>query len=230
MHNHEFTHKKWGTIRISVNKRAHRIIMRAGTEFIRITVPVYATATDIERALERHGEKLRQQQKFSKKLIDTQYTAGHGRFRIEVKEYNGKEFMWIHEPDCATLMCPAECDFAERQEWLQKAVKNVIAEEAKKVLPKRLAELADGHGLKYSRCSVRDSHGRWGSCNTKGNISLSMYLILLPEELIDYVLLHELCHTLEMNHSENFWAKLENMCKGNAKRMRKQLKSYIPNI
>jgi predicted metal-dependent hydrolase len=109
-------------------------------------------------------------------------------------------------------MCPEKTDYNARQEWLRKVIVNAIHEEAKRFLPPRLRELAEKHGFKYSQCSVRNSHSRWGSCSGKGNISLSIYLVLLTEELIDYVLLHELCHTVEMNHGERFWAILDKTC------------------
>jgi predicted metal-dependent hydrolase len=95
------------------------------------------------------------------------------------------------------------------------------------MLPPRLERLAKEKGFEYNRCTVRNVHSRWGSCNAQGNISLSIYLAQLPDDLIDYVLLHELCHTVEMNHSERFWALMDKAtAPAKAKDLRKKLKGY----
>lgn len=230
MHKKEFVHPVWGAIKVTVNNRARRIIMRAGEESIRITVPPFATNSDIERALAKHGDKLKQLQTKEKRIIGPQFTVGNGNFKVNIEEYNGCGFMWVHNGATKTLMCPQGTEYEKRQEWLHRAIRNIITEEAKRVLPSRLATLAEEHGLKYNHCSVRDSHSRWGSCSGNGNISLSIYLVLLPDELIDYVILHELCHTIEMNHSERFWNRLDILCNGSSKEIRRKLKKYFPGI
>ena len=155
---------------------------------------------------------------------------GDGNFRIEIQEYKADMFMWVHNEGTATLMCPEDTDYNSKQAWLRKAITNIIYEEAKRSLPQRLEQLAQKHGFKYSNCSVRNSHSRWGSCSGRGNISLSIYLVLLTDELIDYVLLHELCHTIEMNHSERFWALLDKVCGSNSREIRQKLKKQTPDI
>lgn len=226
----EFEHPEWGFIRITVNNRARRIIMRAREDGIHATVPPMATEHDIERALAKHGDKLKELQHNNRSGICPQRTIGDGRFRINIEEYLGAKFMWVHDDTATTLMCPKGTDYTRKQEWLKKVVKNAISEEAKRTLPTRLAVLAERHGLGYNRCSVRDSHTRWGSCSGQGNISLSIYLVLLPDRLIDYVILHELCHTLEMNHSERFWTKLDKLCNSNSREIRNELKKHFPGI
>jgi predicted metal-dependent hydrolase len=73
----------------------------------------------------------------------------------------------------------------------------------------RLALLAREHGLAYERVSIRQQRTRWGSCSRHQTISLNAKLLLMPSEAVDYVLLHELCHTVEMNHSPRFWTLLQ---------------------
>ena len=72
---------------------------------------------------------------------------------------------------------------------------------------------------------VLEKYPDWGSCSYKNNISLNMKIILLPEELMDYVILHELTHTREKDHSKNFWAKMDKLV-GNGKSMASRLREY----
>lgn len=225
-----FEHTKWGMIIVNANPKARRIIMRARPDAIYITTPPFATGRDVENALAKFGDKLKQQQTSRIRFIDTSYRAGNGDFRISIEEYSGDRFMWIHNAGTAVLMSPEGTDYAQKQDWLQKAITEAIASEARKLLPARLERLAEIHGFKYNSCSVRNTHSRWGSCNSKGAISLCIYLVLLPDRLIDYVILHELCHTVELNHSAEFWRLLDNVCRCDSKRLRKELKEYSPSI
>lgn len=97
---------------------------------------------------------------------------------------------------------------------------------AQLILPARLAELAHSHGFQYSDVKIRKSRSRWGSCSTKKTISLSLYLMLLPEHLIEYVLLHELCHTVQMNHGPAFWNLLDKCTQNKARELRKEIRKY----
>ncbi len=101
----------------------------------------------------------------------------------------------------------------------------VDKEKAKKVLTRRLKQLAEKHGFVYSRVFFRDQKTRWGSCSSKNNISLNIRLIKLPDELIDYVILHELVHTRKKDHSKAFWAELYKIM-GDGKKMASRLRKY----
>lgn len=96
---------------------------------------------------------------------------------------------------------------------------------SRRKLVSRLNDLAAYYGFEYNRVFLRNQRTRWGSCSAKNNINLNLKLALLPDELIDYVILHELLHTQIKNHSRKFWAEMDRMV-GNAKRYAKQLKEY----
>jgi len=96
---------------------------------------------------------------------------------------------------------------------------------AKTLLTRRLQQLAKNNGFSYNRVFIRNQRTRWGSCSTKNNISLNIKLVKLPDELIDYVILHELVHTLKKDHSRAFWAEMDKLV-GNGKKMASMLKSY----
>ena len=89
-----------------------------------------------------------------------------------------------------------------------------------------MATLALQHGFHYNGVTIKDMSSRWGSCSNRKHINLSLLLMTLPWHLIDYVLLHELCHTVELNHSDRFWALMDRVTDGKALQLRQALKSY----
>jgi predicted metal-dependent hydrolase len=101
-----------------------------------------------------------------------------------------------------------------------------LRRQAKEYLPKELERLSKTHGFTYREVKIRKSKTRWGSCSSQGTINLSFYLMLLPQHLIEYVLLHELCHTIEMNHSFAFWTLLNKHTNGKVKELKKEIRKY----
>ena len=99
---------------------------------------------------------------------------------------------------------------------------------AKEKLPRMLEAASLRTGLRYGRLTIRKSHSRWGSCTREGNISLSLFLAALPDELIDYVCVHELCHTIHHNHSAEFHSLVNLHTAGREKELQKRLKNYQP--
>ena len=83
-----------------------------------------------------------------------------------------------------------------------------LAEAARQDLPRRVARFAPLVGVSWGRITIRAQKSRWGSCSTKGNLNFNCLLMLCPEEVRDYVVVHELCHRKEMNHSRRFWQEL----------------------
>lgn len=86
---------------------------------------------------------------------------------------------------------------------------HALANQAAAVIPKRTAHFASIIGVDYGRITIRRQRSRWGSCSTKGNLSFNCLLMLTPPEVLDYVVVHELCHRKEMNHSFKFWSEVE---------------------
>ncbi len=92
-----------------------------------------------------------------------------------------------------------------------------------------LQDCAEAHGFHYRRLSIRAQKTRWGSCSSDKNINLNCKLLFMTPEIVRYVMVHELCHTIEMNHSRRFWALVEE-CDPDYKHHRKQLKVLAKTI
>lgn len=101
--------------------------------------------------------------------------------------------------------------------------------QAEQLLPRRLADMADTHGFTYSGVRIRRLRSRWGSCDQDGLIALSLFLMQLPWEYIDYVLLHELMHTRIMRHGPDFWRAMLEL-EPQAKDLRKRLRACQPAL
>lgn len=100
-----------------------------------------------------------------------------------------------------------------------------LAEQAKKIIPARIACYAPQMGVTYGRITIRNQKTRWGSCSAKGNLNFNCLLMLTPIEIVDYVVVHELAHRKEMNHSAAFWREVERVLPDYRSR-RKWLKEY----
>lgn len=116
----------------------------------------------------------------------------------------------------------------EKSQWIEKHLKIVkerqskmsqsvpltaedihnLAQKALEVIPERVSYYAEKIGVNYGRITIRNQKSRWGSCSGKGNLNFNCLLMLMPPEIVDYVVVHELCHRKELNHSPMFWAEV----------------------
>ncbi len=101
--------------------------------------------------------------------------------------------------------------------------------EAEEFVQQRIRELNKVYGFSFKSITIRNQKSRWGSCSRQGNLSFNYRLLLLPPELADYVIVHELCHLQEMNHSKKFWA-LVGRAVASPKESRRELRRYALSI
>lgn len=123
-----------------------------------------------------------------------------------------------------------------KTDWIKKQTKKIpptlnyqeiedLRTKAKAYIPKRVAELSKRHHLPYNQIRIKNITSRWGSCSQKKNLNFSLHLMQFPKKYVDYVILHELAHTIEMNHGPKFWALLESICP-NAKKIDREMKTH----
>ena len=111
------------------------------------------------------------------------------------------------------------------------AVVERLRREARTYIPATLERLAREHGFNYTSLRISSAHTRWGSCSGRNGISISLFVMLLPEHLREFILLHELCHTRHHNHSAAFHALLDSVVDGHERDYNRELKAYrIPRI
>jgi len=218
-----------GQLVIRVNKRARNFVFRTKSDAIYVTVPPGTVRSDLLKAINDLRKKLiAAQQKLSRSIFDLNYKMDAPLFKLSFSSGKGDQFLAHAARGQMEIICPANANFEDEnlQLWLRKVIEEALKKNAKLILPVKLRELSLKYGFTYSTVKINSSKGRWGSCSAGKNINFSYYMILLPEHLIDYVILHELCHTKEMNHGEKFWAILNECTGGKALSLRKELKSY----
>lgn len=133
------------------------------------------------------------------------------------------------------VRCPKRCSkrevdafIASKEEWIRGHLETIaarpqqpvlsgeelrsLANQAAEVFPGKVGRFAKEMGVTYGRITIRSQHTRWGSCSAKGNLNFNCLLMLAPEEVQDYVVIHELCHRKYLNHSALFWAEVEKHC------------------
>lgn len=153
-------------------------------------------------------------------------------FLVKALRIERKDIYFKLKDKVLTIEFPlaTDCKSVKVQKIFWNGINYFLKQEAKRLLPDRTKQLAQKHGFSLSAVKIQSSKSRWGSCSQRKSINLSYYLLLTPVHLIDYVILHELCHTKEMNHGVNFWRWMDRVTDNNSKELRAQLKKHhMPN-
>ena len=123
----------------------------------------------------------------------------------EINSFIAKNRKWI---ETHLAKAQAKQEEAESYRKLTKEDIKALADSAVRVIPERVRYYAPLIGVTYGRITIRNQRTRWGSCSAKGNLNFNCLLMMTPPEVIDSVVVHELCHRKEMNHSEKFYAEV----------------------
>ena len=221
--------KDFGQIIIRTRITARNISMRTKPDGLHVTVPPRCLTSRIMAVIEEYRPKLLEKwQKSVEQPLDLNFRIDAPCFRLHLEEGRFSRFTLRMNEEDITICCPPQTDFSQKtvQDLLRNAIIRALKKSAQAYLPPLLSELAEHYGFKYKKVKITGSKSRWGSCSATGSINLSCYLMLLPPHLMDYVLLHELTHTKEMNHGPQFWEILNDLTEGRAKTLRAELKNF----
>ncbi len=223
-----------GKVIFRKNRRAKNISIRikppAG---IVVTLPYYASYKTAEKFVESKikwitKSLLKIKEAENKRILFDENTTYKTRNHLLKIEQNSSDEILIYLSE-STIKVKYPERLPVTSPEVQNAVRIGITEalriEAKEYLPAKVEILAEKFGFNYNKLFIKNLRSRWGSCSNKNNINLNLQLMRLPDSLIDYVILHELVHTVEKNHGKNFWAKLDAIT-GNAKALSKEVKKY----
>ena len=225
--------KELGRLIVRDNVRAKRLVFRTKADAIYVSIPPGVAMKEVKEAIEKlRSRLLESRQKLIRPLIDLNYRIETEYFKKSNVNRKREKFLAHSELGEMRIICPPTADFTDSnlQDWLRKVIEEALRRNAKIILPPRLYMLSERYGLPYKSVQINSSRGRWGSCSSHKKINLSYFLVLLPKHLIDYVLLHELCHTCEMNHGDRFWDLLNGFTGGKALELREELKKYKTEI
>lgn len=213
------------------HKRAKHVKLRVSEKGLVITIPYRFSKKEIPYVLEVHKEWIIKQ--FSKLPVKADILPEnitlYGQAEIWPISYVNSHLKWeiIEKPQQQLMIIGDVRD----KEACKKHLLKWIKQRAKIVLLERLEQISQAINLTYRSAGIRDQKTIWGSCTAGKHISLSYKLIFLPSHLMDYVIIHELCHTKHLNHSLSFWrlvASYDQNCQQHRQELRR-VKEFIPD-
>jgi len=192
--------------------RARRYILRIRPDgTLRVTVPRWGSKREARDFVARQGRWIARERQ--------RVLQEHG-----CREWQDGSEIWLRgEQVRVTVTAVADgltISYGDRQvsarngDAIRTAIEQDLRTLARQELEPRLRELAAEHDLRPGRVSIRNQRSRWGSCAREGNIALNFRLVQMPAAIRDYVLLHELMHLRQQNHSRRFWRLVEQVCPG----------------
>ncbi len=221
--------KRKGTKRISIRVKPF--------SEVNVSIPYLVPFYQAERFVISKKEWIARSREKMKK-IENQYTLFEPGKKYQVHHHQlelipeQREDILVECKNARVLIkypCKVSYQHQKIQEAARKGYTRALRLEAKHYLPKRVMALSKIHNLPVNKIQIRDAKTRWGSCSGKNNINLNLHLMRLPTELIDYVIVHELIHTVHRNHGKEFWKMLHQLT-GNAKNLANEMKKYHTEV
>lgn len=228
----EYVHQEFGPVTITKRRGSKSVRLRVTPDgTIKITLPPWVPYSAGLAFLEQ-------------KRAWVTSELGSRSAVLEPGQMIGRDHILQFIPDDASVSCrvrtttsavrvhhPVSCSVYDHsvQAAAVRGSKKALQQQAEASLPNRLKQLSELTGLSYESVSIRQLKSRWGSCSSSKHVTLNYFLMVLPDALVDYVLIHELAHTQYMNHSRDFW-NLVGTFIADVPAMRRQMRQYQPSV
>ena len=220
--------EEFGEIKVRKSKLARAVKISVGVDgVLKASIPYYSPEFTVSRLIRHNRAEIRKMlnEHSSRNIYRDGDLIGKSHTLIfrKAQEFSSKienNQIFIFAEEFESALAQAE---------IRKIVAKILRKQARAYLPRRVDFLAEKHGFTFEKLRFSHTSSRWGSCSSRGTISLNIALMNLPLHLIDYVIIHELCHTRQMNHSEKFWAEVEKYDPNYRTHVR-EMKSFSPQI
>ena len=227
-----------GSVKFIKSKRAKRLSIRFKySDELIVTIPHRLSYDMAKEIVSDQAEWIKRKMSKSPSLsklrtifdLKTNFETKSHRLAI-IPDHIDKTRMNIYD-GIIKVRYPAEMDVRDHgiQKVIRSGIDKALRLEAEEWIPFRIKKFSIQHKFKYKDIRFKNMRTRWGSCSHDNNLNFNIQLMMLPEYLIDYVILHELSHTIEKNHSERYWALVDRILgvvQGGSKRIDKDLKKY----
>lgn len=201
------------------SNKAQRLIITIRDQKMKVSVPAFVTFAYAKNYIENHKEQiLKQLEKIEAKSGNAsvkQYSSGEkhlyrGRYYpLNIEDSIDASTFAVFMGSRITVYVPSGLRQQERSDATRKLLEEWYIRQAKKLLPEQVDYYAKRFNISYEKIRVKNQKSKWGSCSSKGGINLNWHIIMAPNQVIAYVIIHELAHLKHMNHSGAFWGTVE---------------------
>lgn len=232
-------HKDIGEIKIVKTSRAKNISISVRPfSGVRVSIPKYISYASAIRFIEKKEKWIiKNVAKMSavekRRIVFSEDTEFALRSHVlELRSHNEHEVKTRIKDGKISILYPGgkNVESEEIQEKIRETIIKAIRKEAKAYLPYRVKYFAEKYNFKIKDIKLKNAKTRWGSCSSTNNINLNIHLIRLPDHLLDYVILHELAHTVHKNHGKKFWDLVNELTDGKAIGYRAEMRKFQTQI
>lgn len=201
------------SIRTSKRVRSARIVIKP-YQGLEVVIPPRFPKKQIPRILQQHEDWITKQLEKHANCFQPPMLPDALSIRMTDQNYAieyRQNDQTTHKPRIHTELTTLTVNY-QTQEQAIESLRHWVRSQAIELLTPALKNVKEEFGFDYKRVSIRSQKSRWGSCSNSGTISLNDQLLFMPKETVRYLMIHELCHTRHMNHSNKFWQLVEQCC------------------